>query len=206
MEFLITEKQLQKILEQEEDSRLTESMKTLHNFTKEMVSRVSRAYNLNLKMLLTWGTSVGGFVMPLDNWIKNNNFSFTDDQRLLVLCGVTFILFFEGKRGLSKILEAIKKENLKEEFEVVLDKGEKFKLAFQGFMETVKGGSSVFLETIAYSFLIPIITDILSVARGTESVKEAAEYITQRLVASGVILLGREFLIVLIRRIVRKFK
>ena len=103
-------------------------------------------------------------------------------------------------------MEAIKKENLKEEFEVVLDKGEKLKLAFQGFMETVKGGSSVFLETIAYSFLIPIITDILSVARGTESVKEAAEYITQRLVASGVILLGREFLIVLIRRIVRKFK
>ena len=70
MEFLITEQQLKVILEEQNDSKLTDYMKTMYSFTNNMVSRIQKVYALNLKMLLTWGTSVGGLVMPLDNFIR----------------------------------------------------------------------------------------------------------------------------------------
>jgi hypothetical protein len=35
---------------------------------------------LNLKLLLTWGASVGGLVMPLDRFIKSGRFELTDEQ------------------------------------------------------------------------------------------------------------------------------
>lgn len=206
MEFLITESQLKIILEEQGKSKFTDNMKILQSFTNNLVNRINKVYGINVKMLLTWGTSVGGMVMPLDNFIKNNVFTLTDDQRMLILAGVVFILFFEGKRGLSKILEAIKKENIEKEFEIVLEKGTQLKEAFQGFLESFRATSAVFMETVAYSFLIPIITDILEVAHGTMSLREASIFIAERLLASGVVVLSREALISLLRKILKKFQ
>lgn len=204
MEFLITESQLRIILEEQGNSKFTDNMKTLYSFTTNMVNRILKVYKLNLKMLLTWGTSVGGMVMPLDNYIRNGNFDLSDDQRMLVLAGVIFILFFEGKRGLSKILEKIKSEGIEKEFEKVLEKGIQLKKAFEGFLNTVKTTSSVFLETVAYSFLIPIISDFFSIVQNTKNIKEASILIAERLLASGVVLLSREALISTIRKILKK--
>lgn len=206
MEFLITEAQLKIILEEQGNSKLTDNMKTLYSFTTNMVNRVMKVYKLNLKMLLTWGTSVGGMMMPLDNFIRNGNFEMTDDQRMLVLSGVIFILFFEGKRGLSKILETIKKEKLDEEFEVILDKAFQLKSAFQGFLETVKVSSSVFLDIVAYGFLLPIIPDFFEIIRGTKDLKEASILIAERLIASGVVSVSKDMLVTTIRKILKKFK
>ena len=206
MEFLITESQLRIILEEQGNSKLTDNMKTLYSFTTNMVNRILKVYKLNLKMLLTWGTSVGGMMMPLDNFIRNGNFEMTDDQRMLVLAGVVFILFFEGKRGLSKILETIKKENLDEEFELILDKAFQLKSAFQGFLETIKVSSSVFLDIVAYGFLLPIIPDFFDIIRGTKDLKEASILIAERLIASGVVAISKDVLVTTIRKILKKFK
>ena len=61
MEFLINESQLKKILMEQDESRMTDHMKQLYSFTSNLVSRVFKKYHINAKMLLTWGTSVGGF-------------------------------------------------------------------------------------------------------------------------------------------------
>jgi len=206
MEFLITESQLKIILEEQGKSKLSDNMKTLYSFTNNLVNRVGKVYGINLKMLLMWGTSVGGMVMPLDNYIRNGVLELTDDQRYLILAGVIFILYFEGKRGISKILETIKKENLEDEFEQVLNKATKLKESFNGFMDTIRGTSAVFAETIAYSFLIPIIIDIMEAAHQKTDIKEASILIAERLLASGVVLMARESLITLIRRIMKKFQ
>lgn len=205
MEFLITEQQLNIILEQENNEKFSESMKIMNSFTVNMVNRIKKVYGLNLKMLLTWGTSVGGLVMPLDNYIRNNQFMLNDDQRMLVLAGVVFILFFEGKRGLIKVIDTIKKENIETEFERALQKGSELKVAFEEFLNTIQVSSSIFFETVAYSFLIPIITDIVDVAKDTTDFKTASLRITERLLASGGIIVGRDILNSLIRKLLRKF-
>ena len=114
MEFLITESQLRTLLSEEERSQLGSYMKQLNAFTKQIVSRVAKSYGLNLRMLLTWGTSVGGMVLPLDEFLKTGDFNLTEEQRMLVLSGIAFSLFFESRRSITKLLSTIKDEGLED--------------------------------------------------------------------------------------------
>lgn len=206
MEFLITEKQLKVILSEGTIDTLSESLKMMYNFTSQLVKKVLRTFGVNLRMFLTWGTSVGGFVMPLDNFIRNGNFEMNSDERMLVLAGVCFVLFFEGKRGLGKILEKINEQNLNNVFEETLNKGIELKEYFMAFIDSLKSSSSLMLEIIAYSFLIPISVDIFEIAHENSTIEESTSLIVDRILSSGVVLLSREILINIINRMMMKFK
>jgi len=157
-------------------------------------------------MLLTWGTSVGGLVLPLDNFIRNGKFSLDDSQRMLVIAGIAAILYYENKTLFAKIFKKIKEEGLEEVFTVVLEKGQQLKSAFFDFLQSVNVSVGSFMDTVAYSFLIPIIADIQSVAMRTNSVNEAAILIAERLVASGVVILSSEVISKSLRKIIKRFK
>ena len=187
MDFLISEEQLRIILMEQDKSKMTTYMKQLHSFTSNIVNRAMKTYNINLKMLLTWGTSVGGLMMPLDNYIRDGNFDLSDEQRALVLSGIAFILFFEGRTGIKTIMKKIKEEGIQDEFERVLSKTKQLKIAFEEFLWSLKFSMGTALDTVAYSFLIPIIADIYQASMGITNVSEAASLITERLLASGVV-------------------
>ena len=205
MDFLITESQLQTILLEQNDSKLTSNMKQLYSFTNNIVNKVIKNYGLNVKMLLTWGTAVGGLVMPLDNLIKNGNFDLSDKERALVLVGIAFTMFFENKRGIVSIVKKIKEEGLTDVFTTVLTRAELLKKSFIRFLSSCRITSGAVLDTVAYSFLIPIITDIHSVATQATNINEASLLIAERLVASGVVILSKEILSVVLKKIMKKF-
>ena len=206
MEFLITESQLRTLLSEEERSQLGSYMKQLNAFTKQIVSRVAKSYGLNLKMLSTWGTSVGGMVLPLDQFLKTGDFNLTEEQRMLVLAGIAFSLFFESKKALSEILSIIKEEGLEYVFKSRLKKGKELKTAFIEFVESLSVGASLFVDTIAYSFLIPIISDIYSVALSSQNLEEAAILIAERLFSSGIILGSSQIIVNLVKSILERLK
>ena len=206
MEFLITESQLRTLLTEEGRSMLGNYMKRLNTFTKQIVNRTFKSYGINLRMLLTWGTAVGGLVLPLDRFLRNQNFDLTEDQRMLVLAGLAFSLFFETKRPAMKLFSAIKDEGLEEIFKVGLRKGSQLKDAFLNFMGSLGTGSASFIDTIAYSFMIPIITDIQSVLMDTQDIDEAAILIVERLIASGVVLMSSQALTETVKKVLEKLK
>ena len=206
MDFLINESQLRIILQEQDESKMTDYMKTMYSFTKNLVNRVSKVYGLNVKMLLTWGTAIGGLVMPLDKFIRDGNFELTDDQRYLVLASIAFVTFYENKRGLVKILKKIKEEGLEDAFSLALEKGKDLKSAFKGFLSSLKITVSTFMDTVAYSFLIPIIMDIQYIASNTSNPKESAILIAERLIASGGALITAQVLSQVIKKIIEKIK
>jgi hypothetical protein len=206
MDFLINESQLRIILQEQDESKMTDYMKTMYSFTKNIANRVSKVYGLNVKMLLTWGTAVGGLVMPLDQFIRSGNFELTDDQRYLVLAGIAFIMFYENKRGLVKILKKIKEEGLEDTFSLALEKAKDLKSSFKGFLSSLKITVSTFMDTVAYSFLIPIIMDIQYIASNTSNPKESAILIAERLIASGGALITAQVLSQVIKKIIEKIK
>jgi hypothetical protein len=206
MEFLISESQLRVILMEQDESKLSDYMKQLRSFTVDVVNKVIKNYGINVKMLLTWGTSVGGMMMPLDVYLKTGNFDLSDQQRALVLAGVAFAFFFETKRGFVSILKKIKEEGLEETFQLALDKGKQLKSSFENFLTSVKVATSTILDTVAYSFLIPIITDIYSISQNTSNIRESAQMIAARLVASGVVIVSKEILENILKKIIKRFK
>lgn len=204
MEFLITESQLKTLLSEEEKSRLGSSMKYLNQMVKQIVNRSLKAYGINLRILLTFGASVGGFVLPLDEFIRTQNFNMTEDQIMLVLASIAFTLFFETKTATKKLISLIKEEGLEEIFKSGLRKGKELKSAFANFISSVNQGAVNVLDSISYSFLIPIITDLMSVAHETQDVESAAVLITQRLIASGVVLVSSQALTELVKNILKR--
>jgi hypothetical protein len=206
MEFLITEAQLKTILTEQDKSKMTEDMKTLYSFTENIVNRVKTIYSINLKMLLTWGTSVGGLMLPLDEFIKTGNFDLNEQQQVLIIAAVASLLFFENKRNVGKLMEKIKEEGIMPQFEEIFSKGESLKSAFVNFLNSINVTIGTLMEVAAYSFLVPIIFDILLIAETSTNLRQSSIQIAERLLASGVIALSGQALTVTIRKMLKRFR
>ncbi len=207
MEFLITESQLQLILsEQKNDDNLSGSLKRMKSFTNNMVSKILKTYDINLKMFLTWGTSIAGLVMPLNEFLRTGNFNLSESERYLVLSGIAFLIFFEGKRGINKVLSKIKEEGLEEVFDATLLKAYQLKDSFTTFLRSTRVITSQVLEIVSYAFLIPIIGDIQELASSSSDVRQTALIIAERLAASGVVLLSKEILFLMFKKLIKRLQ
>ena len=204
MDFLINESQLRTILQEQDQSKMSNYMKEMYSYTSNLVDKAKSVYGLNLKLLLTWGASVGGFVMPLDNFIKSGRFDLTDTQQTLILVGIACSVFYDNSRALKLIYKKIKEHGLEEVFKEVLTKSKNLKNSFSKFLSSANITISSSLDLVAYSFLIPIITDILEIVQNGANIESASKTIAKRLIASGVVIVSQTVLSDTIKRIIKK--
>lgn len=206
MEFLISKKQLSILLEEQSKSKFSDYMNQMYSFLSDMVNKVNKKYKINIKLLLTWGASMAGLLLPLDNFIRNNNLEISDEQRYLILVGVAAVLLYESRKTTRVILEKIQELGLSETFSQTLSKAKSLKKSFSKFLQS----SNIIIENltdiISYAFLIPIITDIQSIIQKTSNFEDSCELIVKRVVASGVVLISSEILSELIKKVAAKFK
>ena len=205
MDFLINESQLRLILQEQDQSKMSDYMKEMYSFTKDLVDRVKKVYGLNLKLLLTWGASVGGFVMPLSNFIKSGRFDLNEEQQLLILVGIACTYFYDNTRALKVIYKKIKAEGLEDVFKEVLVKSKNLKKSFFKFLTSLNRLTGSTMELIAYSFLIPIVGDVVEAGLYGGDIETAAKLIAKRLIASGVVVVGQSLLTDLIKKIIKRF-
>ena len=206
MDFLINESQLRIILQEQDQSKMSDYMKELYSFTSNLVNKAKKTYGLNLKLLLTWGASVGGLVMPLDSFIRTGRFELTDEQATLILIGVACTYFYDNVKTLKTILTKIKEEGLEDTFKEILIKSRNLRDSFFNFMKSANVTLGSTLELVTYSFLIPIITDIQSAITEGSDIQTTSMTIAKRLVASGVVLIGQIALTETIKKIIKKFQ
>ena len=206
MDFLINESQLRIILQEQDKSNMSDNMKELYSFTSNLITRAKKNYGLNLKLLLTWGASVGGLVMPLDNFIRTGRFELTEPQATLILIGVASTYFYDNAKTLKLIHDKIKEEGIQDTFKEVLIKAKNLKESFGKFLNSANITLGSTMELLTYSFLIPIISDIQEVSYSGDNVGLAAVTIAKRLLASGVIIVSRIALTDVIRHIIKKFR
>lgn len=204
MEFLISESQLRIILQEQDQSKMTDYMKELYSYTSNLVSKAKKTFGLNLKFLLTWGTSVGGLVMPLDAYIRTGRFELTEEQSSLILFGIACAYFYENSKVFKTILHKIKEEGLEDTFKEVLVKSKNLKDSFLRFLSSVNSTLGSTSDLIAYSFLIPIIGDILSAGTGGD-LQTIAMTAAKRIIASGVVVVSQLALTDLIKKIIKTF-
>jgi hypothetical protein len=204
MDFIINESQLRKILLESDESKMSDDMKILYSYTKNLISKAKKSYGFNLQLLLTWGASVGGLVMPLDAFIRTGRFDLNENQQTLILIGIACTYFYDNSKMLKSIIEQIKEEGIEEAFKEVLVKSKNLKTSFINFISSLgMTGKGVF-DLIAYSFLIPIMTDIQDVAMNTTNLDVAAGLISERLIASGVVVVSSMVLNSVVKKILER--
>jgi len=205
MDFLIKESQLRLILQEQDQSKMGDYMKEMYSYTTNLVDRAKSIYGLNLKLLLTWGASVGGFVLPLDNFIKTGRFDLNEAEQTLILVGIACSVFYDNSRALKLIYKKIKEQGLEDVFKEVLIKSKNLKNSFSKFLDSANVTISSSLDLVAYSFLIPIITDILNGAMNGGDINMMSKTIAKRLIASGVVIVSQSVLSDAIKKLIKKF-
>ena len=206
MDFLISESQLRILLNEVDDSNLSSSMKKLYLFTKEIISKTIKRYDINVRFFLKFGTAIGGLVYPLDYFIKTGNFQLNDDQTALILIGIAATYFFENSRKVGEIIKKINEEGLLDIFKSCFEKINDLKNAFLNFLSSLKTTIEGTTEMVSYSFLIPIVTDLISMAHQGGDSKETALMIMERLLSSGVVIIIGTSFSELLTKIVERFK
>ena len=205
MDFLITESQLKTILNEEKSSKIVDSLKYLNSFTKELIIKAKKDWDIDFKFLTTFGTAIGGFVAPLNHFIRTGDFELTDSQITLVLIGIVALYYYNNKSSLMKIIEIIKSEGIEKEFNRVLLKSKELKKSFVKFMTSINKTMSDTFSIMKFAFLIPIISDdIMETLIGGSDVQTATTLIVKRLLAYGAITFSSEVLSNVIEGILKK--
>ena len=204
MNYILTEQQLRIIIKEEKNSKLTNYMKFMYSFTHKVVSISKKKYGLNVRFLLTMGTAIGGFLLPLDMFLKQGVFELNEDQIALILTGVAAINFYGNRKNISNIIDKIREDGLSDYFQSVLEKSDKLKNSFVGFLESLSLTLSSVQETISYAFLLPLITDFMDIAHGTQNFWGASEIMSERILASGVVVVSGQILIEIINKILKR--
>lgn len=205
MDLLITETQYKRIILESNFDKFQGYIRTLDQFTSQLINVVKKKYSLNLRLLSTWGTSVGGLVMPLDNFIRSGNFNMTDDQISLVLVGIASFILLENKGLFQQVYQKISNEGLRFEFRAILEKANQLKKVFFKFLNSLNITFLNLAELTAYSFLLPIVTDIVDLLNYRIGIEEIAEMTSKRIVATGLVLVSGEALYKVIKKILQRF-
>lgn len=204
MNYIITEEQLRIIIKEQNNSKLTNYMKYMNSFTNKIVNISKKKFGLNVRFLMTMGTAIGGFLLPLDMFIKQGTFELSDEQIALILTGVAAINFYGAKKNLQDIISKIQEEGLTDYFQSVLEKSNKLKNSFVTFLESLSLTLGSIQEIISYSFILPLITDFMNIAQGTADFWTASEIISERIIASGVVIVSGQILIEVINKILKR--
>jgi hypothetical protein len=196
MNFLLTELQVRILIESQNPQKLTEYVKNMNSFSKNVIEVTSKKYDLNLKSLAKWGASMGGLLLPISEFIKGKDNKLSEFQLYLILAGIGCSYFTTEKPMLNKIISKIKEEKLVDIFTESKKKTDLLKKSFTDFMKSLDVIDSD-TNILPYTFLIPIVIDIKNLNSSSES------YVEQ-ILNSGVIDVSPKKLDSIFKKIIKK--
>jgi hypothetical protein len=206
MNIIITEQQLKYILEQQKNDNLSSNINNLITFTKEILIQCKANYNIDLQLPENLNAAVGGFIMPLDNYIRTSEIELSDKQVSLILVGIISTLIIDNKPIYDQVLLKIKEDGLIGVFNNVLTKVKLLKKAFINFLLSLNLTSRNTATLLRYSFLIPIIMDLENLVQQSKNISETARLITDKIISTGSVSINSENLFTHINKILLRLK
>ena len=203
MNVVITEEQSKVILVEGMSDILSTIYEKSTDFSANLYKRISKSLKFNLKILLTFGASVGGLMQPLMELLDNKFPTLTEDQKLLILVGVISIVFNEGKSMLKEVLPKIKEEGLEDEFKYSLVKTKRLLTVFKGFLGTLGNSAAFMTDVMSYIYLIPILGYLTIVLQGNSLSPEQIEGLVKTIAATGILHVSTAAIEEIVKRIIK---
>jgi len=201
MEITISEDIQRKLITESLMGDLSKALSNISQIGKENLKDTQRMMKFDLKFLLTWSVTIGGFMGPLTQYIQDQNVEITDDNINLIAVGVCATLFYNNENLIAELVSKIKEKGLIPVFESALDKGSELKNALVRFLESVGLTFGNLLAIASFTFLIPIIGILNGYATSGEINSENIQEIAERIAMSGVTALSATT----IRNFLKKF-
>jgi hypothetical protein len=157
MKIIITESQRRILLRESTGEQLGGIIKQNAERVKKIVDEAKSQIGLNLQFLLTWGAGIGGFMGPIEDFVRGKYPSLSELQLNLILIGVIATYFVENKKFLTKIYNKIKDEGIAKQFENILKKSDLLRNTFLDFVDGLGVTFHKITNMMSYTFIIPLI-------------------------------------------------
>ena len=138
---------------QKKYEKLLEDVKDVFGKTKTDITN-------QLTFLVTWGSGIGAFIGPVQEFVNGEFPTLNPKQVTLLLIGVIATFLVEKGNLLKEIKSKIKESNLENEFERTLKKSDELKNTFEIFIKSLGKTSLTMLNMLSYTFLLPLIPEI----------------------------------------------
>jgi hypothetical protein len=194
MKYIIKESQKQIILEAIND-RIKEVQEDGVELTKKIIEDTKSHASINLKMMLTWGASIGGFMGPVMQWLNGQVPELTEKDSSLIAAGIASVIFFQERSFINKsIIKKIKEDGLEEPFKLGAIKANQLKTVLAGFLKSLNLSAFTVTNMLSYAFLVPVIPMIYdAVSEGVWDMRDT-EMLVKSLSAFGLITISGNFL------------
>jgi hypothetical protein len=205
MNILITENQERMILNESIGRELGDILRRNSNLGKLILDQIKEVMGNDKIGLLTFGSSVGGLMGPVGEFLAGNYPSMNDVEISLLLTGVIATFFYNSPKLIKKITSLIKDNNLESEFEVALTKTQELREVFYEFMESLNITFFKVSNVLGFTFLIPLLPYIHELSSGNLTMTDITK-IAKMLASYGFITISAVTLKEILTKIIKRFK
>jgi hypothetical protein len=205
MKVVISENQNKLLLTEGLSEKILKSYKLMIEFTEKVLKEAKTVTGLDFGFLLSWGSTLGGLMMPVSKFIEGEYPELTSLDLSLLVTGVMVTYYTSNKKALVKILSEIKERGLVEVFDKMLSAANNLKDTFLSFVESLNITMFKVSNMLAYTFLIPVLPQLYEMAQmGFD--QTTINQIIKRLLSYGVIIGSSIIVREVIRKIINRFR
>lgn len=173
MDIILTESQYINLLLEKNESKIANVFQSSKDLVQKIISDVKSTFGVDFTFLGTWGSVIGGFIGPINDYMSNRYPNLSETDITLISFGIILTFFSSNKEKLQKVLNLIKERGIITFFDRALEKSYDLKEAFFNFLESLNITFSKVSSMIAYAFLIPlmpILKDVVSLDLSKEQI------------------------------------
>ena len=205
MNILITESQERMLLIESIGNELGDVVTQNENLGKSIINKIKDVIGTDKVGLLTFGTTIGGFISPVSQFIEGKFPHMSDVDISLLLTGVVATFFYNTPKLMEKIKSLISEKELESEFEETLSKTKELHNTFFDFMESLNITLFKVSNILGFAFLIPLLPYIHQMSEGKLSMMDINKIVTI-LLSYGVITITSSTLKEIIVKLIKRFR
>jgi uncharacterized membrane protein YqgA involved in biofilm formation len=171
------------IIENEVRNNLKNELQSIYSQTKDILNDLDEIWNINLKLLTSWGAALGGIMLPVKSWIEKEYPELSYEEVILVLAGAIVGVYYDNETTINNIVRKIKSKNLFEEFKQSFKISKLLSKSLTNLLNDFGIYGNENSDMIGLAFILPLLDDLKSIVN-QGNIKQIANEI----INSGVIL------------------
>jgi hypothetical protein len=174
------------LLKESVQDKLTQDLMILYSDSKKILNDFDKIWDLNLKLLSTWGAALGGIMLPMKKWIEEKFPQLSYKQVILVLMGSIVGFYYDNEYFITNILRKIKKEGLLDQFKQSVIMAQRLNNSLNTLLDEMQFYGDDFVDYLSFAFVLPMMEDLKN-----SITSDNLEIISDRMVSSGFILTSK---------------
>lgn len=164
MDIILTESQYIRILKEQNENKIADIFQNSKSFTKNLLSEVKKQFGIDFFYLGTWGSVIGGFLGPINDYLHEKYVNLSEQEITLISFGILLTFFSDNKEKLRKVLDIIKEKGIITFFDRALMKSYELKESFFSFLGSLNVTFPKIGNMISYAFLVPLVPIIFNLS------------------------------------------